>query len=460
MALPGHVKYLVIGAGIHGLSTAYHLALGLQARGSGNGADIAVVDKSAIAAGASGIACGVVRNNYYQPAMRELMAACVEMWESDPDAYNYHSVGYMQISPESMHAEVAEIAAQQRTIGYESEFIEGEADCRRYMRRLFGDWQAPGITSILHEKKGGYAHNRASIQGLADKARSAGVSIHTGVEVTGFGFGANSKAVTTVETNQGAIGVDQVVVGAGPWVPRIWDMLDLPDRIDMKGLNGALHRDIAMWRFWCLQEGTLGVEPSFGLADDGSMPPVIHVDSDEPLYSDVDGRLITDKMWGIYYKPDFNFGGVPGRRRSLQGGDTRARRGDRPLRAGVARIRRRRRVQGDVVLGARLLPGSLSGPDRALARRAFGRDRRVYRRQLPGVRPLPRELLRDRRFEPRLQDDRRRQAGCGRAIGPRERPARAVPLLALCGGPPAPGLQQPLPMELTGSRRPPGRKCP
>ena len=48
-------------------------------------------------------------------------------------------------------------------IGYESEFIEGEADCTKYMRRLFSDWQAPGITSVLHEKKGGYAHNRASM---------------------------------------------------------------------------------------------------------------------------------------------------------------------------------------------------------------------------------------------------------------------------------------------------------
>ena len=312
MTLPGHVKYLIIGAGIHGLSTAYHLALGLKAQGRGNGADIAIVDKSDIAAGASGIACGVVRNNYFQPAMRELMAACVEAWESDPKAYHYHSVGYMQISPESMHADVTEIAEQQRAIGYESEFIEGEADCTAYMRRLFGDWQAPGITSILHEKRGGYANNRASMLGLADKAKGAGVRILTGVEVKGFGFGANSKAVTSVETDQGSIGVDQVVVAAGPWVPRIWDMLDLPDRIDVKDLKGTLHADVDMWRFWCLQEGTLAVEPSFGMADDGSMPPVIHVDSDEPLYSDVDGRLITDEMWGIYYKPDFNFGGIQG----------------------------------------------------------------------------------------------------------------------------------------------------
>ena len=312
MALPGYVKYLIIGAGIHGLSTAHHLASSLKAKGNGAATDILVVDKTDIAAGASGIACGVVRNNYYQPAMRELMAACVEEWESDREAYHYHPVGYMQISPESMHADVAEIAAQQREIGYESEFIEGEADCTRYMRGLFSDWQAPGITSVLHEKRGGYAHNKASILGLADKARGAGASILTGVEVTGFGFGANSRAVTSVETDQGSIDVDQVIVAVGPWVPRIWGMLDLPDRIDVKDLEGTVHRDVAMWRFWCLQEGTIAVEPSYGMADDGSMPPVIHVDSDAPLYSDVDGRLLTDEMWGIYYKPDFNFGGVQG----------------------------------------------------------------------------------------------------------------------------------------------------
>jgi glycine/D-amino acid oxidase-like deaminating enzyme len=46
--------------------------------------------------------------------------------------------------------------------------------------------------------------------------------------------------------------------------------------------------------------------------NDGQMPPVIHVDSDAPLISDVDGSLITDEMWGIYYKPDFHFNGIQG----------------------------------------------------------------------------------------------------------------------------------------------------
>ena len=117
-----------------------------------------ILDKVGIAAGASGIACGVIRNNYFQPAMRELMAECVSVWESDPKAFSYHPVGYMQISPEVMHENVGQIAKQQKDIGYDSVFIEGEADCTRYMKGLFDDWQAKGITSVLHEKKGGYAN--------------------------------------------------------------------------------------------------------------------------------------------------------------------------------------------------------------------------------------------------------------------------------------------------------------
>ena len=45
------------------------------------------------------------------------------------------------------------------------------------MTGLFDDWQAKGITSVLHEKKGGYANNTKSIYGLADKAEAEGVRI-------------------------------------------------------------------------------------------------------------------------------------------------------------------------------------------------------------------------------------------------------------------------------------------
>ncbi len=312
MSLPNHSPYVIIGAGIHGLSTAYHLALQLKAQGKGSGQDIIVLDKSGISAGATGIACGVIRNNYFQPAMRELMAHSVKVWESDPEAYSYHPVGYMQISPESMHQDVASIYEQQKAIGYESVFVEGEKESLQYMQGIFHDWQAKGITSVLHEKPGGYANNTKAMYGLTGKAEAEGVRIMSGVTVTGFKRGADG-AVTAVETQLGDIETDYVVIGAGPWVYNFWKMLDLPQTIDIKNPNdGSFAKDVPMWVFWSLQEGTLGIDPKLQVTNDGAMPPVIHVDSDSPLHSDEDGSLITEQMWGIYYKPDFHFGGVQG----------------------------------------------------------------------------------------------------------------------------------------------------
>ena len=312
MAFPTNAKYVIVGAGIHGLSTAYHLSLELKRKGEGDGSDILIIDKTSIAAGASGIACGVVRNNYYQPAMRELMAHSVKVWESDSKAYSYHPVGYMQISPEVMREDVSTIAEQQKDIGYESVFIEGARESHSYMRGLFDDWQAQGITSVLHEKPGGYSNNTQAMYGLAGKAEGEGVRILTGATVQEFERDNGSDAITAVVTDRGTVECDYVVIAAGPWVKSLWETLELPRAVSIKGSDGTMHHDVPMWVFWSLQEGTLGVDPKMQRTNDGEMPPVIHVDSDAALISDVDGSVITEEMWGIYYKPDFHFNGIQG----------------------------------------------------------------------------------------------------------------------------------------------------
>ena len=129
----------------------------------------------------------------------------MDVWESDPKGFSYHPVGYMQVSHEAMREDVTSIYEQQKEIGYSSEFIEGEKDCMTYMKGLLSDWRAEGITSVLHEKKGGYATNTAAIYGLAGKAEAQGVRIVTGVTVTGFERGSNSDAVSGVVTDRGTV---------------------------------------------------------------------------------------------------------------------------------------------------------------------------------------------------------------------------------------------------------------
>ena len=218
----------------------------------------------------------------------------------------------MQISSESMHEDIVSIYEQQKAIGYSSTLIEGERDCATYMKAMFHDWQAQNITSVLHEAPGGYANNTKAMLSLASKAEAEGVRIMSGIEVLGFRED-NHGTIQSIETNHGSIDCDYVVIGAGPWTPKLWEMLSLPTTIKIKNpVTGEMSNNVDMWIYWSLQEGTLGVDPKSQQTNDGKMPPVIHVDTDAPLYSDVDGALITDEMWGIYYKPDFHFGGVQG----------------------------------------------------------------------------------------------------------------------------------------------------
>jgi len=328
MASTKGTRYVIVGAGVHGLSTGWHLGKELKARGLGSGHDVVILDKTGVGAGPSGLACGVVRNNYFQPAMRRLMAHNVSVWESDPQAFHYHPVGFMQISPEVMHADVAQVYEEQRGIGYDSVLVEGEAECRQYMLEMFPDWQAKGITVVLHEKKGGYAENMHSMRALAAKAQAEGVEIRAGVRVTGLRL--NGGAVVAVETDQGEIPCDQLIVAAGPWVRDIWHMLDLPSTVKVLGRDGKRY-ERPMWTYWCLQEGTLGVDPSYLTDAQGKMPPVIHVDTDAPLCDDEGGAVITDKAVGPLLQARLQLRWRPGRDDALEGRGPCGRREGRPV---------------------------------------------------------------------------------------------------------------------------------
>jgi methylglutamate dehydrogenase subunit A len=318
MSLPKTSPYVVVGAGMHGLSTAYHLAKELKARGAGSGADVLVLDKTAPGAGASGIACGVVRNNYFQPAMSELMQACVEVWESDPAAYHYNPVGYIALGPQVQESDLSTVYERHQRIGYRSELILGEGAVDEHMKSLFPDWRARGVTVCLHEHQGGFAFNIESVRGLVAKCESEGVTIVSGVEVREL-ESAPDGTVRAVVTDQGTVGVgEQLVIAPGPWAKQFWAMLGLPMQIDIKTPSGDVAHDQPMWTYWNLQEGEIRVDPAMFATADGGAPPVIHLDTDAPLSTD-DGELITDELWGIYYKRDRN--GVQGGAEPLTVGD-------------------------------------------------------------------------------------------------------------------------------------------
>ena len=301
--LPKSVRHLIIGAGIHGLSTAWHLARELKSRGRGSADDVLVVDKTGVAAGASGIACGIIRNNYLQPAMGAVMLSSVEIWDAHADALHYKPVGYLCVAGELQANDLEATAARHQQMDYAAAFVRGEQETFDYMRQLFPDWKARGLTVCLHEHRGGFGFNKESIHGLADLAEAEGVRIQSGVTVTGFDLNGTDGSVTTVNTDRGTIDVGQVVIAVGPWIKQLWSLLELPDKVDVRG-RGQVNQDLQMWTYWQLQEGEITVDPQSYKTATGRTPPVMHVDSTEPLISDRTGKQITDELWGIYFKQD------------------------------------------------------------------------------------------------------------------------------------------------------------
>jgi methylglutamate dehydrogenase subunit A len=314
--LPSKSTYVVIGGGVHGLSSAYHLALELESSGRGSGEDVVVLEKNHIGAGASGIACGVVRNFYFSPPMAEVIRVSVELFESDPAGFGYHPVGYIAAVPEVQAEDCVAIQERQAEIGYRSDVVLGERACTEHMRAIFPDWNGEGIEAVLHERQGGWAETMKTVENLARLARSKGVRIFEGVEVTGIDL--HDGLVHSVETSVGSIETELLVAGAGPWSGHVWHMLGLPaevkvarkdkptspvgdsPRIEADG-NGAGYETKPIVTYWKLQEGDYwldGVE----LASGDGEPPVVHLDHVVPLRSDRDGHVIEEGAWGIYYK--------------------------------------------------------------------------------------------------------------------------------------------------------------
>ena len=203
--IPESVKYVVVGAGVHGLSAAWHLAMELEARGQGSGRDIVVLDKKGPGAGASGIACGCVRNFYMTEPVHALLRHSVDVWMYDPVAFGFQQVGYVSAGEANQIGDYERIHKSQNSVDYHSDVYVGK-DARVFLKNIWPDFKTDGIDVAIHERVSGYAGTLQVIKGLAQKCRDHGVEVLSGVEVIGYDVRAGQ--VSGVATNLGDISCD------------------------------------------------------------------------------------------------------------------------------------------------------------------------------------------------------------------------------------------------------------
>lgn len=313
--LPSSATYVIIGAGVHGLSTAWHLAMELESNAQGSGQDIVVLDKTGPGAGATGIACGCVRNLYMTEPLHAIIRHSVDVWNYDPVLFGFQQVGYVSCGEENQIEDYERIHKSQNAVEYTSDMYVGE-DARKYLTSIWPDFRHHTVDVVLHEHMSGYAGTAQAVNGLVEMCRRHGVAIHDGVEVTGYDV--QGGEVRGVETNHGRIEADVVLLCVGAWVPKHWQMLGKPMTLDVRYQDGSVVHDKDMWTYWRLEEGEVYFDGPYYTADNKN-PPVLHIElMNTPVIDPQTGEELDDNVY-VYWKngtermerPGIQGGGMP-----------------------------------------------------------------------------------------------------------------------------------------------------
>jgi methylglutamate dehydrogenase subunit A len=314
ISLPKSAAYVVVGAGMHGMSTAWHLAMTLEKTGKGKGSDVVLIDKTGPGAGATGIACGCVRNLYMTSPLHKILRHSVDVWQSDPANFGFQQVGYVSVGEANQESDYEKMHKSQNSSGYPSEMYTGK-DAKKFLKSIWPDFNVDRADVVLHEKPSGYAGTHLAVQGLHNKCMQWGVRCVFGPAVNGYEM--QNGRISAVKTTHGDIKADCVVICAGAWVTQHWDWLGMPDKVDMRYPDGGVVRDSDMWTYWRLLEGEVFLKEGdrFRTAEDRD-PPVLHVElMNTPVVTE-DGKEFPDKHFYMYVRYAAERVGAPG----VQGG--------------------------------------------------------------------------------------------------------------------------------------------
>ena len=205
---------VIVGAGGHGLATAYYLAKQHGIR------RVAVLEKGWLGGGNTGRNTTIIRSNYLMEESAALYDHAVKLWEGLSRELNYNVMfsprGVMMLAHTVHDVQVGKrhVYANQLA-GVDNDWLSPE-QAQAYCPPLSLDagMRYPVLGAAL-QRRGGTARHDAVAWGYARAASALGVDIVQNCEVTGIRRDA-AGAVCGVDTTRGAVATRRVgVVAAG-----------------------------------------------------------------------------------------------------------------------------------------------------------------------------------------------------------------------------------------------------
>lgn len=220
MTLPKTADIVIVGGGVMGASTLYHLAT----RGQKN--VVLLESESYFGTGATGRCAGGVRYQFSTEVNVQLSLQSLPMIERFKEEIgqdvNYRQCGYLLVATNNRDAETFKHnVALQNKLGVRTELISGDEVRKRLPLMKFDD----AIAGTFHQKDGLVDPNSV-VMGYIGAALKLGAKAHADAAVTGVRV--EGGKVRGVQTARGAIEAPVVINAAGPWAGRIGEMAGVP----------------------------------------------------------------------------------------------------------------------------------------------------------------------------------------------------------------------------------------
>ena len=195
-----HYDIIIIGAGGHGLATAYYLATKHAVK------NIAVLDRGYLGGGNSGRNTQVCRSNYFYPESAAFYEHSLRLYENLSQDLNFNIMlsqrGNLELSHSLEELEMNRRWATAMSLnGIDSEILDRD-DIGKLVPILELDCRYPVIGGFI-QKRAGIARHDAVVWAFARAASAAGVDIIQGCEVEGFEM--NDSRIRAVKTSRGSI---------------------------------------------------------------------------------------------------------------------------------------------------------------------------------------------------------------------------------------------------------------
>jgi len=215
MTLPSHAQIVVIGGGIIGCSTAYHLARDHKA-------DVVLLEQGKLTSGSTWHAAGLVGQLRSSASITRVLKYSVELYKTLKDETGLETgwkmTGCLRLATnQDRWTEFRRLATTAKSFGMEMHLIDAAE-----VTRMWPLMETSDLVGASWLPSDGQASPSDITQSLAKGARMHGARLFEEVRVTGFAM--KDGRITAVNTNQGSIACEKVVNCAGQWARQVGAM--------------------------------------------------------------------------------------------------------------------------------------------------------------------------------------------------------------------------------------------